>query len=100
MNTLLLSEYVSAGADVMAGLTAWQRDWRWVTDRTQTWSRRYDWVTSEWPRSLYPLRQAVIWAIGKSRRFNSYMRVADRVDAPARKVLPAALYVAPLRDEA
>jgi 2-polyprenyl-6-methoxyphenol hydroxylase-like FAD-dependent oxidoreductase len=100
MNTLLLSEYVSTGADVMAGLTAWQRDWRWVTDRTQTWSRRYDWVTSEWPRSLYPLRQAVIWAIGKSRRFNSYMRVADRVDAPARKVLPAALYVAPLRDEA
>jgi 2-polyprenyl-6-methoxyphenol hydroxylase-like FAD-dependent oxidoreductase len=100
MNTLLLSEYVSASADVMAGLTAWQRDWRWVTDRTQKWSRRYDWVTSEWPQSLYPLRQGVIWAIGKSRRFNSYMRVADRVDAPARKVLPAALYVAPLRDEA
>ncbi len=100
MNTLLMSEYVSAESDVTTSLTAWQRDWRWVADRTQTWSRRYDWVTSEWPPSLYPLRQAVIWAIGKSRRFNSYMRVADRVDATTRKVLPAALYVAPLRDEA
>jgi 2-polyprenyl-6-methoxyphenol hydroxylase-like FAD-dependent oxidoreductase len=100
MNTLLLSEYVSTEPDVATGLTAWQRDWRWVADRTQTWSRRYDWVTSEWPASLYPVRQAVIWAIGKSRRFNSYMRVADRVDATTRKVLPAALYVAPLRADA
>ncbi len=58
MNTLLMSEYVSAESDVTTSLTAWQRDWRWVADRTQTWSRRYDWVTSEWPPSLYPLRQA------------------------------------------
>jgi 2-polyprenyl-6-methoxyphenol hydroxylase-like FAD-dependent oxidoreductase len=88
-NALLLSEYVSANPEVPEALAAWQSDWRWVADRTQAWSRRYDWITSEWPSSIYPLRDAVIWAIGKSRRFNSYMRIADRVDAPGRRVLPA-----------
>ena len=87
-NTLLLADYVSARPDVREGLAAWERDWRWVSDRTQRWAGRYDSITSEWPRSIYALRAAVIWAIGKSRRFNSYMRVADRVDAPHRTVLP------------
>jgi 2-polyprenyl-6-methoxyphenol hydroxylase-like FAD-dependent oxidoreductase len=90
MNTLLLSEYLSRDADVPTALAAWEREWRWVSDRTQIWSRRYDWVTSEWPRSAYALRDAVIWGIGKSPRFNGYMRVADRVDAPRRTVLPLA----------
>jgi 2-polyprenyl-6-methoxyphenol hydroxylase-like FAD-dependent oxidoreductase len=94
-NALLLSEYVSANTEVPAALAAWQREWRWVADRTQSWSRRYDWITSEWPSSIYPLRNAVIWAIGKSRRFNSYMRIADRVDAPGRRVLPAGRNPAP-----
>jgi 2-polyprenyl-6-methoxyphenol hydroxylase-like FAD-dependent oxidoreductase len=89
MNTLLLSDYVSSCPSVSDALSAWQRDWRWVSDRTQIWSRRYDWITSEWPRSLYPLRDSVIWALGKSRWFNSYMRVADRIDAPKHKVLPS-----------
>jgi 2-polyprenyl-6-methoxyphenol hydroxylase-like FAD-dependent oxidoreductase len=89
MNTLLLSHYVSSRSDVPEALAAWERDWRWVANRTQIWARRYDWITSEWPPSVYALRNAVIWAIGKSRRFNGYMRVADRVDALTRKVLPA-----------
>jgi 2-polyprenyl-6-methoxyphenol hydroxylase-like FAD-dependent oxidoreductase len=87
-NTLLLSDYLSEKSDTSAALAAWQRDWRWISDRTQSWSRRYDRVTSEWPSGLYFLRDAVIWSIGKSRRFNGYMRIADRVDAPARRVLP------------
>jgi 2-polyprenyl-6-methoxyphenol hydroxylase-like FAD-dependent oxidoreductase len=89
MNTLLLSDYVSSCPSVTEALAAWERDWRWVSDRTQRWSRRYDWITSEWPRSVYPLRDTVIWAIGKSGWFNSYMRIADRVDAPEHKVLPS-----------
>jgi 2-polyprenyl-6-methoxyphenol hydroxylase-like FAD-dependent oxidoreductase len=88
MNALLLSDYVSSRSSVSDALAAWERDWRWISNRTQIWSRRYDWITSEWPRSAYPLRDSVIWAIGKSRRFNSYMRVADRVDAPSHTVLP------------
>ena len=87
-NTLLLSEYVSSHSSVPAALAQWQRDWRWVSDRTQTWARRYDWITSEWPPSVYALRDAVIWGIGKSPRLNNYMRIADRVDAPGRKILP------------
>jgi 2-polyprenyl-6-methoxyphenol hydroxylase-like FAD-dependent oxidoreductase len=87
MNGLLLSHYVSSRSCVPEALAAWERDWRWVSDRTQIWSRRYDWITSEWPRSIYPLRDAFIWAIGKSRRFNKYMRIADRVDAPRRILL-------------
>jgi 2-polyprenyl-6-methoxyphenol hydroxylase-like FAD-dependent oxidoreductase len=90
MNALLLSEYVSPRCNIPEALAAWEREWRWVSDRTQTWARRYDWITSEWPPSVYALRDAVIWGIGKSRRFNSYMRVADRVDAPGRRVLPVA----------
>ncbi len=88
-NTWLLADYVSSRSDVPEALAAWERDWRWVSDRSQIWARRYDWITSEWPRSVYPLRDAVIWAIGKSPRFNNYMRIADRVDAAGRKILPA-----------
>jgi 2-polyprenyl-6-methoxyphenol hydroxylase-like FAD-dependent oxidoreductase len=99
MNALLLSDYVSSRPDVPDALDAWQREWRWVSNRTQTWSRRYDWITSEWPRSVYPLRRAVIWAIGKSSRFNSYMRVADRIDAPHHKLLPSVYFTAPLHEQ-
>jgi len=41
----------------------------------------------------------VIWAIGKSSRFNSYMRVADRIDAPHHKLLPSAYFTAPLHEQ-
>jgi 2-polyprenyl-6-methoxyphenol hydroxylase-like FAD-dependent oxidoreductase len=99
-NTLLLSEYVSSAADVPESLRRWERDWRWVSDRMQTWSRRYDRITSEWPPSVYPLRDAIIWAIGKSRRFNNYMRIADRVDAVHQKVLSAPSFVAGQQDQA
>jgi 2-polyprenyl-6-methoxyphenol hydroxylase-like FAD-dependent oxidoreductase len=100
MNALLLADYVSSNSDLGSALAAWQRDWRWVSDRTQVWSRRYDWITAEWPKAAYPLRNAVIWAIGKSSRFNNYMRVADRVDAPGHRLLPPAFTVAPLNEEA
>jgi 2-polyprenyl-6-methoxyphenol hydroxylase-like FAD-dependent oxidoreductase len=94
-NALLMSRYVSDRPEIPEALAAWQRDWRWITDRTQRWSRRYDWITSEWPAALYPVRNAVIWAIGRSHRFNRYMRIADRVDAPRRRVLPKATVVTP-----
>jgi 2-polyprenyl-6-methoxyphenol hydroxylase-like FAD-dependent oxidoreductase len=87
-NALLLSQHVSANDNLPAALRAWENDWRWISDRTQTWARRYDWITSEWPPSFYPLRDAIIRGIGRSPRFNSYMRIADRVDAPNRVVLP------------
>jgi 2-polyprenyl-6-methoxyphenol hydroxylase-like FAD-dependent oxidoreductase len=90
MNTLLLGEYLSTASDIPAALAQWERDWRWVSNRTQFCARRYDWITSEWPPSVYRLRNAVISAIGKSRRMNDYMRVADRVDAPHRQLLPSA----------
>ena len=99
-NTLLLAEYVSSGADVPDALRQWERDWRWVSDRMQIWSRRYDRITSEWPPSVYPLRDAIIWAIGKSRRFNNYMRIADRVDAVHQKVLSAPSFVAARQGQA
>jgi 2-polyprenyl-6-methoxyphenol hydroxylase-like FAD-dependent oxidoreductase len=100
MNALLLADYVSSEREIADALAAWQRDWRWISDRTQLWSRRYDWITSEWPKAAYPLRNAVIWAIGKSSRFNNYMRVADRVDAPRHRVLAPAFIIAPLNEEA
>jgi 2-polyprenyl-6-methoxyphenol hydroxylase-like FAD-dependent oxidoreductase len=100
MNALLLADYISSKRELADALAAWQRDWRWVSDHTQLWSRRYDWITSEWPKAAYPLRNAVIWAIGKSSRFNNYMRIADRVDAPGHRLLPPAFIIAPLNEEA
>ncbi len=88
-NALLLAESVSSGADVPEGLRSWEREWRWISDRTQRWARRYDWITSEWPPSAYALRNVVIWGLGKVPGFNSYMRIADRVDAPRLRVVPA-----------
>jgi 2-polyprenyl-6-methoxyphenol hydroxylase-like FAD-dependent oxidoreductase len=90
MNSLLLSNYLAQTSDIPAALTAWEQDWRWVSDRTQFCARHYDWVTSEWPQSVYWLRNAVIWGIGKSRKLNDYMRVADRVDASRRLLLQSA----------
>jgi 2-polyprenyl-6-methoxyphenol hydroxylase-like FAD-dependent oxidoreductase len=99
MNALLLADYVSSKRTLSDALTAWQHEWRWVSDRTQLWSRRYDWITSEWPKAAYPVRNAVIWAIGKSSRFNNYMRIADRVDAPHHRLLPPSFMIAPLSNE-
>jgi 2-polyprenyl-6-methoxyphenol hydroxylase-like FAD-dependent oxidoreductase len=90
MNTLLLGEYLSKASDISTALAQWEEDWRWVSNRTQFCARRYDWITSEWPPSVYWLRDTVISAIGKSRRLNDYMRVADRVDAPHQQLLPSA----------
>jgi 2-polyprenyl-6-methoxyphenol hydroxylase-like FAD-dependent oxidoreductase len=90
MNTLLLGEYLANATDIPAALVQWEKSWRWVSDRTQFCARRYDWLTSEWPPSVYWLRNAFIWGIGKSRKLNDYMRVADRVDAPHRQLLPSA----------
>jgi 2-polyprenyl-6-methoxyphenol hydroxylase-like FAD-dependent oxidoreductase len=88
-NSLLLADYVSDGAGIPAALRSWERDWRWIADRTQTWARRYDWITSEWPPSVHALRDVLIWGLGKIPGFNNHMRIADRVDAPNRQVIPA-----------
>jgi len=98
-NGLLLAQYVSSDTTVPNALVKWERDWRWLSDRTQLWSRRYDWITSEWPETIYPLRNAIIWAIGKSPRFNGYMRIADRLDASNAIVLPVG-QVIPIRHTA
>lgn len=92
MNTLMLGEYLANATDVPKAMGRWESDWRWISDRTQFCARRYDWMTSEWPPSAYWLRSAIIWGIGKSRRVNDYMRIADRVDAPRRQLLPSAEY--------
>jgi 2-polyprenyl-6-methoxyphenol hydroxylase-like FAD-dependent oxidoreductase len=82
MNTFLLAATLAKHDDVSSALSSWEHHWRWVSDRTQLWSKRYDRITSEWPPALYGARDAIIWAMGRSQRFNRYMRVADRVDAP------------------
>lgn len=86
-NTFLLAEVLADYEDIANGLLEWERNWRWVSNRTQYWAKRYDWITSEWPRAFYVIRDAIIWAIGRSKRFNRYMRIADRIDAPHRTVL-------------
>jgi 2-polyprenyl-6-methoxyphenol hydroxylase-like FAD-dependent oxidoreductase len=90
MNTLLLGEFLANATDIPEALAQWEKSWRWVSDRTQFCARRYDWLTSEWSPNFYWLRNALIWGIGKSRKLNDYMRVADRVDAPHRQLLPSA----------
>jgi len=64
-------------APVPEALLAWEADVRHVTDATQRWSRRYDFLTKDWPPSMSLARASIIWAFGFPT-LNRFMRIADR----------------------
>jgi hypothetical protein len=49
---------------------------RFVSDKTQRWALRYDFLSRQWPEQLGLLRDAIIWAF-RLPALNRRMRIAD-----------------------
>ncbi len=99
-NACALVEALELERSVEDALPAWERRQRWVTDRTQRWSLRYDALTTRWPPPLSDIRSGIIWCVGRARWLNAHMRVADRVvvsPISTTGVRPAAAVVSPSR---
>jgi 2-polyprenyl-6-methoxyphenol hydroxylase-like FAD-dependent oxidoreductase len=77
MNAYALAFALDYGRSVEETLPAWESAMRPVTDQTQRWALRYDFLTRQWPESLSLLRTAIIWAF-RLPALNRRMRVADR----------------------
>jgi 2-polyprenyl-6-methoxyphenol hydroxylase-like FAD-dependent oxidoreductase len=85
-NGYALAAVLDSFEDVPAGLEVWEARQRPVTDATQKYSRLYGKVGTRWPRPIADVRSAVVWAAGRSRRWQSKVNVAahagaDLVDA-------------------
>jgi 2-polyprenyl-6-methoxyphenol hydroxylase-like FAD-dependent oxidoreductase len=85
-NGYALASVLESYEDVPSGLEAWEARQRPITDATQKYSRLYGKVGTRWPRPIADVRSAVVWAAGRSRRWQSKVNVAahagaDLVDA-------------------
>ncbi|MCK9507513.1 MAG: FAD-dependent monooxygenase [Pigmentiphaga sp.] len=78
MNAMALAVMLRGSEDVSQTLLDWERRVRFISDRTQSWSRRYDTFTRELPRALRLARPLTVWGFGKLRFLNDRMRIADR----------------------
>lgn len=77
MNARALVASLANDVSVEVALPRWEHAVRSVTVITQRWAIRYDFVTRRWPRALWALRPAVIWAIAQPRVLRR-MLIADR----------------------
>jgi 2-polyprenyl-6-methoxyphenol hydroxylase-like FAD-dependent oxidoreductase len=75
-NGYALASVLQEHDSVADGLVAWERRMRPVTDATQRYSRLYGKVGTRWPRSITDVRSAVVWAAGRSRRWQARVNVA------------------------
>ncbi|MGE3150437.1 MAG: FAD-dependent oxidoreductase [Pseudorhodoplanes sp.] len=78
-NGYALVRMLEKGNDISETLKEWETRFRWVADRTQRWSLAIDALTTHWPRPLSVMRRSILWAIGRSKKLNSRVRVADRI---------------------
>jgi 2-polyprenyl-6-methoxyphenol hydroxylase-like FAD-dependent oxidoreductase len=76
-NAVALGEALAAEADVPTALGNWETSERPVADRVQRYSRLYGKVGTNWPRSLVPLRTAIVKAIGRSRTLQAKINFAS-----------------------
>jgi 2-polyprenyl-6-methoxyphenol hydroxylase-like FAD-dependent oxidoreductase len=83
INAYALAHFVRDAQDVPEALRRWESDVRFISDRTQAWSRRYDWFTRQWPTKLDVMRPLVTWAFGRIRSLDRRMRIADQGLRPA-----------------
>src|SRR5262245_7118334 len=77
MNAYALAVALDFNRTVDETLPAWEAAVRFVTDRTQRWAMRYDFLTRQWPEPLWFLRAAIIWAF-RHPALNRRMRIADQ----------------------
>lgn len=77
MNAYALAIALDRHHSVDEALPTWEKAVRFVTDTTQRWAVRYDFLTRDWPESLGFARKAIIWAF-RLPALNARMRIADR----------------------
>ena len=77
MNAYALAIALDRYRTVDEALPAWETAVRFVTDRTQRWAMRYDFLTREWPEPLWFVRAAIIRAF-RLPALNRRMRIADQ----------------------
>ncbi|MES4889660.1 NAD(P)/FAD-dependent oxidoreductase [Streptomyces sp. NPDC096012] len=75
-NGYALALMLEGQSDVRSGLLAWEARQRPVTDATQRYSRLYGRVGTRWPRPFADVRSALVWAAGRSRRWQERVNVA------------------------
>jgi 2-polyprenyl-6-methoxyphenol hydroxylase-like FAD-dependent oxidoreductase len=80
-NGYALATVLESYDDVPAGLEAWEARQRPVTDATQKYSRLYGKVGTRWPKPITDARSAVVWAAGRSRRWQAKVNVAAHAGA-------------------
>jgi 2-polyprenyl-6-methoxyphenol hydroxylase-like FAD-dependent oxidoreductase len=78
MNARALALVVATSRSIEEALPAWEAAMRFISDRTQQWSMRYDFFTRQWPAALWFMRPAIIWAFRSIPALNSRMRLADQ----------------------
>jgi len=78
MNSKALVMALDTNRPIPEALDFWEKEVRYISDRTQRWSSRYDLFTRSWPTTLESLRPAVFWAFTRFPLLNHRMRVAER----------------------
>ncbi|MGY1591187.1 FAD-dependent oxidoreductase [Geodermatophilus sp. SYSU D00708] len=80
-NGYTLASVLEQHDDVPTALEVWEARQRPVTDATQKYSRLYGKVGTRWPRPITDVRSALVWAAGRSRRWQSKVNVAAHAGA-------------------
>jgi 2-polyprenyl-6-methoxyphenol hydroxylase-like FAD-dependent oxidoreductase len=89
MNARALAFALEGRRPVEDALTAWEIAVRGISDNAQRWALRYDLLTRCWPRPLWFMRPAVLWAIRSIPALGRQMRMADQ----GMKLIPRQLLV-------
>jgi 2-polyprenyl-6-methoxyphenol hydroxylase-like FAD-dependent oxidoreductase len=77
MNTYALANALNHKRPIEEALQTWETAIRFVSDWTQRWAIRYDFLSRQWPETLGFVRNAIIWAF-RLPALNGRMRIADR----------------------
>lgn len=77
MNAFALASALERQRPVAENLQAWESAVRFVSDKTQRWALRYDFLSRQWPERLGLLRDAIVWAF-RLPALNRRMRIADQ----------------------
>ena len=78
MNARALAEALARAPTVEEALPKWERAVRQVSDLTQNWALRYDWITRTCPPQLAWLKPVFLATMRAVPAINRRMRIADR----------------------
>jgi hypothetical protein len=78
MNARALAFALEGRREVEDVLPAWETAVRTISDNAQRWALRYDALTRRWPRPLWFMRPAVLWAFRSIPALGRRMRMADQ----------------------